>query len=194
MPDLVWMRPNSWVFECVSIFSGNFCCECTAAFTVLPRGSWCRQCVCDCSTEHFTLRSRMLRLISAFYHQRRWCGGTWTLNFWTLPCYIKKQKGQEVCNGDMESKSSGHSHESHATFCLCFFMPQPWPEALCFRVVLKWSVTTTPWRMWQSFDRTWPGQKTERRIRQLRTKKTECIYQLTPTVQYILLKRTMKFC
>lgn len=29
---------KSWAFECVSIFSGNFCRECTAAFTVLPRG------------------------------------------------------------------------------------------------------------------------------------------------------------
>ena len=62
----------------VSIFSGNFCCECTAAFTVSTRGSWCRQCFLDCSTEHFALRSQTLGLVSAFCHQRRWHGGTWT--------------------------------------------------------------------------------------------------------------------
>lgn len=109
--------------------------------------------------QHWTFRprSRTLGLISAFYHQRRWHGGTWTL-LSSERCHVTKKKPKKVKESEM------------MTWC-----QNPVGTAMnhmpLFPFFNEWIVTTTPWRMWQSFDRTWLGWKTERTTRELRTKK-----------------------
>lgn len=88
------------VFECVSIFSGNFCCERTAAFTVWrptpPSSSWW-QCFWDLyfDTSHMDVDGPEL--------------------FQPQSAAMLHMKEDEM------ETSSGHNHELHATFFSFFF-------------------------------------------------------------------------
>lgn len=122
--------------------------------------------------------SLMLGLISASQHQRCWRKGTWTL-LTSERCHVANKKKRKEAK-QKRSKSVKQRHGVKIS------RAQPW--VTCFLSFLhEWIVTTTPWR-------TWTEKWGEEQQSWKQKENWVCIYQLTPIVQYILLKRTMRFC
>lgn len=177
----IWTTPvntdvrHSCALECVSIFSGNL-----SVLLPLPprtRGSRCPQYFQDRSTERIFSLTHWRR--DSFSHPDS--GDTdvkgLELCYNSERCQVRqnKTKGHRVSNRKKNPAGTAMNHMPMFSF-----------------FINEWFVTTVSWSMWQSRVRTWLGEN-NRAENNNNNKRTECIYQWTPTVQYILLNQIMRF-